>query len=204
MELVLDDIVRVLEWLMLGGEWIGRMKELIDSILHDYDWVGHGRVRPASGGYCTLNLALSTCTAPPCNRNLLISPNNSQQHYTTHPSRALSPLLFHPRQKWRQSCTFITLSLFSLSFFSHTQRKNLKVADLKEICSRANIPTTTRLTKADLITKILASQPAIDAYNVKYSQNGNSAPSSRPPAPSTNDDIVSRNAHLSTRRTYSP
>jgi hypothetical protein len=81
-------------------------------------------------------------------------------------------------------------------------RKTLKVADLKEVCSRANIPTTTRSTKADLITKILASQPAMNAYNAKYQQNGNAAPSSNPAAQSTNDDIVSRNALLSTRRTY--
>jgi SAP domain-containing ribonucleoprotein len=76
------------------------------------------------------------------------------------------------------------------------QRKSLKVADLKEICTRANVPTTTRSTKADLITKILASQPAIDAYNAKYQQNGSAAPSSKPSAPSTHDDMVSRNASL--------
>jgi hypothetical protein len=35
MELVLDDVVRVLEWwLMLSGKRISGMKELIDSILH--------------------------------------------------------------------------------------------------------------------------------------------------------------------------
>lgn len=61
--------------------------------------------------------------------------------------------------------------------------KSLKVADLKEICSRANIPTTTRSTKADLIAKILASQPAIDAYNAKYKQNENAAPPSKPAPP---------------------
>ncbi|KAN0109241.1 hypothetical protein V8E52_009425 [Russula decolorans] len=61
--------------------------------------------------------------------------------------------------------------------------KSLKVADLKEICSRANIPTTTRSTKADLITKILASQPAIDAYSAKYQQNESAAPPSKPAPP---------------------
>jgi SAP domain-containing ribonucleoprotein len=69
--------------------------------------------------------------------------------------------------------------------------KSLKVADLKEICTRANIPTTTRSTKADLITKILASQPAIDAYNAKYQQNGNTAPSSKPVPLSNHDSILS-------------
>ena len=35
MKLFLDDVMRVLEWLMLRGEWIGGVKELIYSILHD-------------------------------------------------------------------------------------------------------------------------------------------------------------------------
>jgi hypothetical protein len=69
--------------------------------------------------------------------------------------------------------------------------KSLKVADLKEICSLANIPTTTRSTKADLITKILASQPAIDAYNVKYQRIGNTVPPSKPALLSGHDSIVS-------------
>ncbi|KAH9961610.1 hypothetical protein BC827DRAFT_1203195 [Russula dissimulans] len=68
--------------------------------------------------------------------------------------------------------------------------KALKVADLKDICTRANIPTTTRSTKADLIAKILASQPAIDAYSTKYQQNDNTAPSSKPTASSNNDDTL--------------
>jgi len=68
--------------------------------------------------------------------------------------------------------------------------KSLKVADLKEICSRANVPTTTRSTKADLVTKILASQPAIDAYNAKYQQTGNSAPPPKSAALSNTDDIL--------------
>jgi hypothetical protein len=92
---------------------------------------------------------------------------------------------------------YVSHSFFPLSYLvSQIKRKTLKVADLKEICTRANVPTTTRLTKADLITKILASQPAIDAYNAKYQQNGNAAPSSNPAPPSTHDDIVSRNASL--------
>ena len=92
---------------------------------------------------------------------------------------------------------YVSHSSFPLSYLvSQSKRKTLKVADLKEICTRANVPTTTRLTKADLITKILASQPAIDAYNAKYKQNGNAAPSSNPAPPSTHDDIVSRNASL--------
>ena len=36
MILVLDDVVRVGEWLVLRRKWIGGVKELIDSILHDW------------------------------------------------------------------------------------------------------------------------------------------------------------------------
>ena len=36
MVLILDDVVRVGEWLVLRRKWIGGMKELIDSILHDW------------------------------------------------------------------------------------------------------------------------------------------------------------------------
>lgn len=39
MELVLDDVVRVGEWLVLRRKWIGGVKELIDSILHDWSVV---------------------------------------------------------------------------------------------------------------------------------------------------------------------
>ncbi|KAH9985978.1 hypothetical protein BJV74DRAFT_845709 [Russula compacta] len=67
--------------------------------------------------------------------------------------------------------------------------KTLKVADLKEVCTQANVPTTTRSTKADLISKILASQPAIDAYNAKYQQNTNTTPSSKP-ASFDHDDLL--------------
>lgn len=68
--------------------------------------------------------------------------------------------------------------------------KSLKVADLREICTRANVPTTTRSTKADLVTKILASQAAIDAYTAKYQPNGNPPPPPKPAVPSTNDDLL--------------
>jgi hypothetical protein len=36
MILVLDDFMVVGEWLVLRRKWIGGMKELIDSILHDW------------------------------------------------------------------------------------------------------------------------------------------------------------------------
>lgn len=36
MKLVLDDIVRVCKWLVLRRKRIGGVKELIDSILHDW------------------------------------------------------------------------------------------------------------------------------------------------------------------------
>ena len=39
MKLVLDDVMFVLEGMVLRWEWISGMKELIDSILHDW-WPG--------------------------------------------------------------------------------------------------------------------------------------------------------------------
>ncbi|KAH8996542.1 hypothetical protein EDB86DRAFT_2919214 [Lactarius hatsudake] len=68
--------------------------------------------------------------------------------------------------------------------------KSLKVADLRDICTRANVSTTTRSTKADLIAKILASQPAIDAYNTKYQPNGNPPPPPKSTVPPANDDML--------------
>src|SRR6266576_3205380 len=84
----------------------------------------------------------------------------------------------------------------SLTLGSFSQSKSLEVADLKEVCSRANIPTTTRSTKADLITKILASQPAIDAYNAKYQQNENAALPSKPAPPEECADVTLLSSHL--------
>ena len=159
MELVLDDLVRVLEGLVLRRNGIGGMKELIDSILHDWPVDGLRR----------LGSALITFHPP---------------------SRALPSL---SSLQWRQSCTSTSLSFLHPPLLT-IKRKSLKVADLKEICTRANVPTTTRSTKADLITKILASQPAIDAYNAKYQHNGNAVPSSKPAALSTHNDSVSGNA----------
>ncbi|KAH9041130.1 hypothetical protein EDB84DRAFT_1475045 [Lactarius hengduanensis] len=68
--------------------------------------------------------------------------------------------------------------------------KSLKVADLRDICTRANVSTTTRSTKADLMAKILASQPAIDAYNAKYQPNGNPPPPPKSTVPPANDDML--------------
>ncbi|KAI0029208.1 hypothetical protein K488DRAFT_88967 [Vararia minispora EC-137] len=46
--------------------------------------------------------------------------------------------------------------------------KALKVADLKEILATASVSTPTRVNKADLIAKILASDPAQAVYRRKY------------------------------------
>ncbi|KAI0045942.1 hypothetical protein FA95DRAFT_1607315 [Auriscalpium vulgare] len=59
--------------------------------------------------------------------------------------------------------------------------KALKVADLKDILHHAKVPATARATKADLVAKILASQPALDAYAQKYDANT---------APSPTDDLL--------------
>jgi len=51
------------------------------------------------------------------------------------------------------------------SFFSmDSQLKQLKVAELKALLTKANIQTTAKATKADLIAKILAEPAAQDAY----------------------------------------
>ena len=46
--------------------------------------------------------------------------------------------------------------------------KSLKVADLKDILAKANQPPPPKATKADLITRILASTEATDVYNAKF------------------------------------
>jgi hypothetical protein len=158
MILVLDDFMVVGEWLVLRRKWIGGMKELIDSILHDWS-VAHLTVTARAWPNPILPFFLYNLS-----------------------SRALLPLFPFPSNGYK---TVRPLPPSSLPLRWLSQSKSLKVADLKEICSRANIPTTTRSTKADLITKILASQPAIDAYNAKYQQNENAAP------PSKHDNIVS-------------
>ena len=56
-------------------------------------------------------------------------------------------------------------------------RKSLKVAELKDLLAGVNITTPNRATKADLISKVLESQAAQDAYMTKYE------PNSAPPAP---------------------
>lgn len=47
--------------------------------------------------------------------------------------------------------------------------KLLKVVDLKALLTKANIPIPPRANKADLISKIAASKPAIDVYTSLYS-----------------------------------
>ncbi|KAF5389482.1 hypothetical protein D9757_004306 [Collybiopsis confluens] len=60
--------------------------------------------------------------------------------------------------------------------------KSLKVVDLKAVLSHANISVTSKTTKADLISKILAAPSAIEAYNALH-------PSQPVPA-SHNDDLL--------------
>lgn len=61
MILVLDDIVRVGEWLVLRRKWIGGVKELIDSILHDWS-VGRGSLSLSQNDLD--REPLITCTTP--------------------------------------------------------------------------------------------------------------------------------------------
>ncbi|KAF5386249.1 hypothetical protein D9615_002448 [Tricholomella constricta] len=49
-----------------------------------------------------------------------------------------------------------------------SQLKALRVADLREILSKATVPFTSKVNKTDLIAKIIASQPAIDIYKSLY------------------------------------
>lgn len=46
--------------------------------------------------------------------------------------------------------------------------KALKVVDLKAILTKANVQAPAKATKSDLISRILASQPAQDAYLSLY------------------------------------
>jgi len=46
--------------------------------------------------------------------------------------------------------------------------KLLKVVDLKAILAQANVSVAPRLNKADLISKIVASQSALDVYHTLY------------------------------------
>ncbi|TFY76039.1 hypothetical protein EWM64_g7974 [Hericium alpestre] len=62
--------------------------------------------------------------------------------------------------------------------------KALKVVDLRDILSRASVPVPAKATKADLISKILASPPALNAYTEKYSPPTPSVPKDAPSAPS--------------------
>ncbi|KZV68588.1 hypothetical protein PENSPDRAFT_653084 [Peniophora sp. CONT] len=62
--------------------------------------------------------------------------------------------------------------------------KSLKVAELKELLAGVNITTPNRATKADLISKVLESQAAQDAYMTKYEPNSApAAPAATAPEP---------------------
>lgn len=76
MELVLDDVVRVLKGLVLSGQGIGGMKELIDSILH-----GQSSAR-------TLNLVTAQLMTSPVQ-----TPQNNNSPITC------TALLLHPSRQ---------------------------------------------------------------------------------------------------------
>ena len=46
--------------------------------------------------------------------------------------------------------------------------KALKVHDLKAVLARAQVSAPARATKSDLVARILASPPALDAYAALY------------------------------------
>lgn len=62
----------------------------------------------------------------------------------------------------------VTLPHSLLLPLMETKLKALKVADLKAVLAKANVQPPARATKADLISRILASQPAQDAYRAIY------------------------------------
>ena len=77
-----------------------------------------------------------------------------------------------------------------LTLLSVVSRKALKVVDLKDILSKAQVSVTGKANKPDLIAKILASQQAIDVYNQLHgggsaqpSQDASPAPTSSLPKP---------------------
>ena len=76
-------------------------------------------------------------------------------------------------------------------------RKQLKVADLKEILTKAQVTIQGKANKADLIAKILASQEALNAYEElhgEHKQVSNSAATEQQPA---QQQTVRRSASLS-------
>jgi hypothetical protein len=62
--------------------------------------------------------------------------------------------------------------------------KALKVADLKDILSKANVSVPAKANKSDLVAKISTSTSAIDVYNRLYPSK------TAPPPTNTNDDLV--------------
>lgn len=74
--------------------------------------------------------------------------------------------------------------------------KSLKVADLKRILAAANLTAPARATKADLITRILDNQQAINTYHSLYDPpkqqdplpNPTTPPSPPPPPPQQQPD----------------
>lgn len=46
--------------------------------------------------------------------------------------------------------------------------KTLRVVDLRQILSTANVSVLTKATKGDLVAKILSSKAALDAYAILY------------------------------------
>lgn len=65
--------------------------------------------------------------------------------------------------------------------------KQLKVADLKEILQKASVALPAKATKADLVTKILATPAAVEQFNKHNSSNGTTSETPSVPAPADND-----------------
>ncbi|OBZ68129.1 hypothetical protein A0H81_11900 [Grifola frondosa] len=68
--------------------------------------------------------------------------------------------------------------------------KALKVVDLKDILSKANVAIQGKANKQDLIAKILASSAAVDVYNTLHG-TADSSPPSKKPSPSSVTNTVS-------------
>lgn len=88
----------------------------------------------------------------------------------------------------------VRTALYSLPpFCSCASSKALKVVDLKEILTQAQLAFPTNIKKSDLITKILDSPAALDIYSAKY-LSGTTLPSKASLAPQ--DDLVRHTSFL--------
>ena len=138
---------------LVVGTWI---EELIDGI-HCSWRLDDGR-GPLIGRRRRLALAFAppatywpppTCPIPP--------PPATAAHHSSSSATTMEAKL----------CAPVSRRLGQL--LTHNTRKALKVVDLKEILNRASVSIPSKSNKNDLITRILASSAALDAYNAQYS-----------------------------------